>query len=216
MDFDVLAALPEHVRGRVEQAGTLRRYHRGEVVFHAGDVGESLHFIRTGLAAVRVETAEGDVSIINVLQPGSTFGELALVHPEETRTATIAALTDLVTLSLRRSAFETLRMEHPQVDRLLILALAYHVERLSRLLIEAQREDVPHRLVRRLADLAPSADVLAYSVPLTQEELASVVGTTRPSVNHALKRLTARGLVSLQRGEVTVVDAVALRALCGR
>lgn len=208
-----MAGLPAHIRDRVEQSGALRGYRRGEVVFHAGDVGESIHFVREGLAAVRIETAEGDVSILHVLQPGSTFGELALVHPEESRTATIAALTDLVTLSLRRSAFESLRHDHPEVDRLLVLALAHHVERLSRLLIEAQREDVPHRLVRRLAELAPSGEVAAYGVPMTQEELSSLVGTTRPSVNKALRRLEARGLVSLQRGAVTVVDAAALHAL---
>jgi CRP-like cAMP-binding protein len=169
--------------------------------------------VREGMAVVRLTTADGDVSTVNVLRAGSTFGEAALILDAQTRTATVAALTDLSTLMWRRSTFEQLRADHPEVDRVLLLGLTQHVERLTKLLVEAHREDVPHRLLRRLYELAPGPQDTAYDVPMTQEELASLVGTTRPSANHALKRLEARGLVTMSRGTVRVVDPARLRSL---
>src|SRR5690242_7713182 len=73
------------------------RYERGEIVFHEGDLAGALHLIDRGRVAVCLTTPSGEVGIIDVLQPGETFGEQALVDGVGERTATVTALEHAVT-----------------------------------------------------------------------------------------------------------------------
>src|SRR3954452_3150160 len=81
-------------------ACTLKRYHRGEVVFHEGDPAGALHLIDRGRVAVRLTTPLGDVGTLDVLQAGDTFGEQALVDGIGERTATVTAIERAETLAL--------------------------------------------------------------------------------------------------------------------
>ena len=59
-----------------------RRYARGDTIFHEGDPAGALHMLDRGHVAIRLTTWLGDESIIDVLRPGDTFGEHALIHGE--------------------------------------------------------------------------------------------------------------------------------------
>ena len=99
----------------LRQAGRRRTFSRGEVVFHEGDPGDSLHRVTRGRFAARVTTPLGDVATFAVHAPGDVFGLLAVLHPEARRTATVAALERGETFALPASAFARLRAAHPGV-----------------------------------------------------------------------------------------------------
>lgn len=189
-------------------AARRRRFTRNEVVFHEGDPGDSLHLIVKGYVAVRATTRLGDVVTLAVLGPGQPFGELALLTGDAERTASVVALDAVETLSWRRPQIEELRASSPDVDRFLIEILTEQVQRLSGLLVEALHLPVETRLVKRLAALVELYDPEADEVilPVTQEDLASLAGTTRPTANRVLKGLEASGLIQLARGRTVVVD----------
>jgi len=86
---DVFAGVPEQ---ELRQAGRRRKFSRGEVVFHEGDVGDSVHRVTSGRFAARITTPLGDVAMFAVHSPGEVFGLLAVLHPESRRTATVGAL----------------------------------------------------------------------------------------------------------------------------
>ena len=85
---------------------------------------------------------------------------------------------------------------------LLVHALAARVHRLSDLLVEALYVSADVRVLRRLTELASS---YADSIPLTQEELAGLAGTSRATVDRVLRDAARRGEVELRRGRVTVL-----------
>lgn len=213
MAWPFLEGVPEEDRRRLLAATTRRRFARREVLFHEGDPGDTVHLVDRGRVAVRVTTPRGDVATLRVRGAGEVIGELALLHDASRRTATVVALERTETLTLHRDAFGDLRRRHPSVDDFLVSVLADEVRRLSSLLVEALYVPVETRVVRRLVDLAGdyTSGEAAAEIPLTQEDLASLAGTSRATVNKVLGGLERDGVVTGARGRITVRDLEALR-----
>jgi CRP/FNR family cyclic AMP-dependent transcriptional regulator len=204
-EWPLLRHLPPEERRKLLAAGRGHHFARREVIFHEGDPGDSLHLIQRGRVAIRVTTPMGDVATLTVVGPGQTFGELALLDEAAIRTATVIALERTQTWGLHRDQFNRLRAEHPGVDRVLIELLAGYVRRLSDQLVQALYLPADKRVVRAVVELA---DVYRdrHDIPLTQEDLASLAGTSRATANRVLGDLERLGALAVARGRVTVLD----------
>lgn len=191
-----------------------RRFSRGEVVFHRDDPADSLHLVQKGRFAVKVMTPLGDVATLAVRGPGDSFGEMALVAEDARRAATVAALEEAETFAVYQAEFHRLRKEHPQVNQVLIAFLAGEVRRQNELLLEALYVPVERRVLRRLVELVASYESRGNEIPLTQEQLAELAGTSRATVNKVLREEQERGTVELRRGKTLVLqpDELARRA----
>jgi CRP/FNR family cyclic AMP-dependent transcriptional regulator len=213
MDWPLLTGIPEEDVRRLLAIARRRTFARGEVVFHEHDPADSLHLVAKGRFAVRITTPLGDSALLGLRGPGESFGELALVSgPEAVRSATVAALEAAETHAVYRREFDALRREHPRVGEVLVALLAESVRRTNALLLDAYYAAAETRVLRRLVDL--TAVFADGEVRLTQEDLASLAGTSRATVNRVLRDAEERGAVELRRG-VTVVrdpDALARRA----
>ncbi len=179
---------------------------------HEGDPGDCLHLITTGRLIVRVTTPLGHTATLSLLNTGDSFGELALLSPEARRTATVVAVEDTDTLTLSRAQLARLRRDHPQIDRILTNTLAAQVRRLSAMVLEALYLPVDERVIRRLAQLARAygGNAAIAEIRLTQDDLASMAGTTRATANKVLRELEDRRVLTLGRGTITVTDRPAL------
>ena len=207
MEWPLLSEIPEAERRSLLSHARRHRFTKGEVVFHEGDPAESLHLVDRGKAAVRLVTQLGDIHIIRVVPQGGWFGELALITGSP-RNATVAALEPLETLSLHRSHLDEVRAHFPAFDQVLTSSLTSEVRRLSSALLEALFIPVEQRAYRRLSEL-----VALYRdgerpvvIPFTQEEVAQIVGTTRPTINKVLKSAAANGILKLRRGSIEIID----------
>lgn len=213
MGWRVLEGVPDEDVRQLLSIARRRTFRRGEVVFHVYDVADTLHLVVAGRFAVRVQTALGDVAILAVLGPGDMFGELALIGDESRRTATVEALEAGETRSIHRPDWDRLRAAHPSVTDVLVAILAGGMKRLSTHLLEALYTPADKRVLRRLVELAelyaPGAE--EASIPLRQEDLASIAGTSRATVNRVLRDEEERGSVRLERGRTTVLDRAALQ-----
>jgi CRP/FNR family cyclic AMP-dependent transcriptional regulator len=207
-----LKGLDDATRQRLIATGRPRRFRAREIICHEGDPGDSFHIVMSGRLAVHVTTPLGHSATLSLLGPGDTFGELALLDPASLRTATVVALEEAHTLSLTRAQLDELRRHHPQIDRFLTETLAGYVRRLSAMVLEALYLPVDVRIARRLARLASmyaGADGTA-EIRLTQDDLAGMAGTTRATTNKVLQDLASRGVLSLSRGRIVVLDRLAL------
>jgi len=217
MDWPVLASLPpEERRGLV--AGLRRRsYHRDEVIVHQGDPADTLHLIAAGHVSVRVTLPGGEFVVLAIDGPGEAFGEIALVGSPHARGATVIALEQCETLSLGRDEFHRLRISFPGIDRFLVELLAARVERLNNYLLEALYVPAERRVLRRLLHLCElyQGDDQRIVIPVTQEMLANLAGTTRPTANQVLRRLVASDIVSISRSQIVVFDRQSLHQRAG-
>lgn len=185
-----------------------RRFRRGDTIFHEGDPAESLHLVDVGHVAVRTTTPSGDVATLRLIGPGDHFGDLAFVDASR-RSATIVAVNRVETLELAFRDLERFRVEHPRFERVLLAMLARNIRRLSANLRETMYLPVTARVARRLDELVELFD--GGTIPLTQDDLAGLAGTTRQSVNQVLVELRDDGIVDVGRGRVTVIDRAALQ-----
>jgi CRP/FNR family transcriptional regulator, cyclic AMP receptor protein len=207
--FDGLA--PENV-DRMLAAARRVRLSRGEILFHEGDRAESVYLIESGKVAARISTPDGALVTVAVLGPGSAVGELALLGDNERRTATVQAVEPVVALALLRRDFAELRRQHPSVTEFLVTSLAATVRRLDAQLVEAFHLPAEARIRRRLHALAQVYDKgsRVIEVDLTQEELAQLAGTTRPTLNRVLREEERRGTLQLRRGRIVILDRAQL------
>lgn len=210
----VFDRLPEAERVALRRAAVRRKYTKGTTIFHEGDLGDVVHVIDAGHVAIRQSTPMGEVVTLNVLGPGESFGEQALLAPDARRTASVVCIDAVQTLAIGKVEFEDLRDRLPAVDRFLVEVLATQVRRLSTQLVEALHIDADTRVLRRVVALARVFGT--PTLPVTQDDIASMAGTTRPTANRALKAVEEAGLIELGRGRITVVDLDGLAAKAGR
>jgi CRP/FNR family transcriptional regulator, cyclic AMP receptor protein len=208
VDWQLFAGVPSEDVRRVLASARRRTFSRGEVVFHRGDPGDSVHLVSKGRFAVRVITPLGDTATLAVVGPGSWFGELALLSDDAIRSATVSALEPCETFALHRTDFLRLRREHPGATDVVIALLAEELRRMNERLVEALYVDSERRVRRRLLELAEEyrADEASVVIPLTQEELAGLAGTSRATVNRVLRDEETRGSIELHRGKTVILD----------
>ncbi|HEX3087720.1 MAG TPA: Crp/Fnr family transcriptional regulator [Ilumatobacteraceae bacterium] len=192
-----------------------RRFARGQVIFHEGDPGDTLHLIVKGHVSIKTSTPRGDQAILRVLGPDDVFGEFALISPAP-RAATVTALDATETMMLDRESFTALRKERPCVDDFLITASVAEVRRLSAALVEALYLPVETRVLRRVHELAEMYrnGEATTCVPLGQDEIAQLAGVTRQTVNKVLAKAQQDGALHIERGRIEIVDHEEIRRRC--
>lgn len=204
------ALLTDDERADFIRRTTARRFARNEVVFHEGDPADSLHLVERGLFVARSSSSLGHVLIVNVFPAGAVFGELSLILPDTTRSATIVALQPGATRMLRRADLDALR-DGPlgrKLDRYLLSALAERNRALTTQVVELLFTPSWRRVQRQLLSL----DTLGIAdhgdgwIRLSQDELAMLTATTRATVNRVLRDLARQGVIELGRGRSRVTD----------
>jgi CRP/FNR family transcriptional regulator, cyclic AMP receptor protein len=214
VEWPLLAGMSEGEVRRLLAIARRRTFGKGEVVFHRDDPADSLHLVVRGRFGARVLTPLGDSVLVDVLGPGQAFGELALLLPDARRSATVEALEPGETRSVFRDDFASLQREHPAVKDVLLRLLAEQLRRVTDRLVEAHHVDAETRVRRRLVELAATYE--GGVVPLTQEDLAALAGTSRATVNRVLREEVSAGAVALARGRTTVLDPDGLERRCRR
>jgi CRP-like cAMP-binding protein len=216
VEWELLADVPPNALRTLLGVARRRTFARHEVVFHRGDPADSLQLISKGRFSVQIATPLGDIATLSVRGPGEAFGELALLGRESKRSATVSAIEPGETYSVYRGDFERLRREYPSVNDVLIGILAEHLRRLSEQLIEAHYVPANRRVLRRVCEMAKlyGGSPNAVVVPLTQEDIAGLAGTSRATVNRVLRDEERRGTVELRRAKTIVLkpDELSRRA----
>ena len=186
------------------------------MLFHESDPGDTVHLIVRGRAAVQVATALGSAVTLDVLGPGDVVGELALLGPDERRSASVAALDAVDTIAVSRPAFDELRNQVPALNEFVLQLLGRRNRQLVVRLGELASVTADVRVLRRLLDVAglagPGASTGTISVPITQDDLAGLAATTRETVNRTLRRQVELDTLELSRGRVVVHDLERLRS----
>lgn len=208
--------LTEQERQDVQRHTRERRFARNEVVFHEGDPGDALHIVERGLFVARSSDTLGHILTVNVFQPGSVFGELAVLAPGAPRSATIVAITEGRTRCLRRVELNELRNRSAgrHIDELLMSAMANRVGQLTAQVVELCFTPTTKRVRRQLLrlDELGLADEGSGWIRLGQGELAMMTATTRATVNRVLRDLEKAGVLEVARGRLRINDRMALAA----
>jgi CRP-like cAMP-binding protein len=197
---------------RIAELAVQRAYRSGEVVFSQGDPGDALYAVVTGKIRISAGAADGREIFLNIMEPGDTFGEIALLDGG-TRTASATAMIQSDLVSIRREHFLAVLEREPRVALELLRLCGERLRWTSGLAEDAALLDAPARLAKRLLSLAQAhgqRTAKGVTLRISQEELASFLGVSRQVVNQYLQDWKGRAWVDLGRGSVTVRNEAAL------
>lgn len=201
--------LPSHELARFAELVRERAYPRGSVILFQDDPGDSLYVLRTGRVKVVLIGEDGREVILGVLEPGSHFGELALID-DQPRSAHVIAMDDAQLLILRRDDFRRRVEESPSVAWALLTELSRRLRRADQKIGGLVLLDVPGRIARLLLDLAQEAGGDTIEKVLTHQTIAQMIGASRETVSRAMKEFQDSGLISVVRRRIAVADRAAL------
>lgn len=128
----LFAGLPEHSRALLAGATARRTYKAGDLIFHKGDPGDTLHIVVSGLIKVFL-TTDGDQEdeiVIAILGPGQFVGELSLLDGRP-RSASVQAVETVETLVVPRDRFLTALRANPQALEALVMTLATRLREMN-------------------------------------------------------------------------------------
>ena len=201
---------------RVASLATRRVYRKGSTIFAQGDPGDALFGVASGRVRISATGAGGQEVFLNIMEPGDTFGEIAVMDGL-TRTAGAAALDDAALIVIKRRDFLRLLEREPQLAIHLLKLLCARLRWTSELVEESAFLAGPARLAKRLLILASlhgrAARVGHLELRISQAELARFLGITRQIVNQHLSDWRRHGWVDLGRSQIVIRDADALRRM---
>ena len=204
----LFAALPEEVRAGLRDQMEIRNYDRGEILFRQGDAATEMFVVLDGRIAIATQAGDGREAVVAVLENGGLFGELALFD-DAPRSADGRALTDSTVAALAYEPVREALRARPELLWVMVRLLAERLRATDEALADAVFLDVPARTAKRLLELAGDQDV--FSIPMTQEELASMIGASRERVNKALALFARLGWLETEgRGRYKILDRQSL------
>jgi CRP/FNR family transcriptional regulator len=196
-----------------------RRHNRHDIIRSQGDPADHVYFLVEGWVACRLETADGGHQIVKVHLPGDVLGaaSLALTHAAESLVALNPTSIDVIPSnrlgelfgrSPRLAAAMFLAAQQERIwlmDRLMSIGRTSAAQRLAAFLVS---------IYERLSKIAP-LETPSFDLPLSQNELADVLGITTVHANRTLRQLEQAGMISRSGRSVTLEDVDALCSFSG-
>jgi CRP/FNR family transcriptional regulator, cyclic AMP receptor protein len=209
--------LSDEAREALLARGRIKEYAANDVIFLAGQHGESILAILRGSIRISVPTVDGKDIVLAILGPGEICGEVALLDRAE-RTADARAAIDCTVVAIDRRDALALLGQHPDGWTILIEMLCQRLSSADQQIAEFALAPVSVRLAKALLRLATSdgqtADGAAREcIHLSQLELANVIGTTRETVNKYLRRWQRQGCLQIGDRRIVVTNRPAVEKL---
>lgn len=207
---NLFAVLSDAEMEAVLEFGKIRRAVAEERIFAKGDPGDSLYVILRGRVAVQTESDEAKVMLLNILDTGALFGEIAMLDGGE-RTATVVAQEPTELLRIDRRDFMPFLSQRADLCIRLLGVLCERVRWTSAIIEDTVFLNVPRRLAKRILMLAqsygrPTEAGTRITTFVSQEDLANMLGVSRESVNKTLKSFQAAGAIIYRNGFIVVQD----------
>ena len=203
--------LGREAHDRIAAYATTRHVARGETIFMKGDAGASLFAVCSGTVEVLVPSAEGKNAVMNLVQAGEIFGEIALLDGQP-RTADALAFTDCTLMVLERRDFLPLLREQPEIAVKLLEILCARIRRTTEQVEELMFLNLERRVAKALLRLEKSSQT-PYRISITQRALSEIVGVSREETNKQLQLWSRDEIVRLERGGIVVLRAAALQQI---
>ncbi|MGK2948782.1 MAG: Crp/Fnr family transcriptional regulator [Acidimicrobiales bacterium] len=209
MDIDLIrgtelfAELDDAALAQVAAAGSSRELRRGDVIFAEGDEPANLYVVEDGRIAIASKSDDGRESVFALMERGELFGEMGLLDGLG-RSAEARALEPSQIIEIPYGPVRTTFEARPELLWGVVALLAGRLRSMDSALADSVFLDVTGRTAKRLLDLGGEAD--EFLLPVTQEELAGMVGASRERVNKAIASFVRLGWIDQAERRYVILD----------
>jgi len=185
-----------------------RTFRNGEVIFHRDDPGQVLYVIKEGKVKICLISPDGQEISLVVFGKGECFGELTILDGLP-RSADAVALEKVECYTLQRSDFHQAIIKNPKIAIQVLEVLSKRLRTTDNMVEDLIFLDVYGRVAKKLLELADTHGTKVENgtridVRLTQQELASMVGASRESVNKVMGYFTDKNFISTDKHRITL------------
>jgi CRP/FNR family cyclic AMP-dependent transcriptional regulator len=192
-NFDPKAFLATASRGR-----TVSKYRKGDAVFLQEGTADAVFYVQKGKIKITVESKQGKEAVIAILGPGEFFGEGCLIG-QPLRLATARTMTESEVTRVSKAEMVRVLHEEPSFGELFTAYLLTRNNRIEEDLVDQLFNSSEKRLARTLlllANFGKDGGPQPITIPMGQETLAEIIGTTRPRVSHFMNKFRKLGFIS--------------------
>ena len=208
----LFANLDEASLAALSKACSRRSLERGDVLFHQDDEPGSIYIVVSGRIAIANRSFDGRESMVALMEDGDLFGEMGFFDEGRGRSADARALEPSELIELPFEPIRELFNAQPELLWGVMQMLSQRVRAMDNALADSVFLDVTGRTAKRLLEMAGEED--EFELPLTQEELAGMVGASRERVNKSINQFIKLGwLTQTDRGyRITNRDQLTIRS----
>ncbi|MEX2627933.1 MAG: Crp/Fnr family transcriptional regulator, partial [Ilumatobacteraceae bacterium] len=182
-DTDFFADAPTELLAPIAASGVERHLIRGDLLYNEGEPPDSIHMVLRGRLAIAIANPiDRRESVVALMEVGDLFGELGMLDGGP-RSALARAIEPTVVLEIPYEPVLEMFEQNPKLLWNATRLLAQRLRATDEALADSVFLDVTGRTAKRLLELAEGAD--EFTLPVTQEELAGMVGASRERVNKA-------------------------------
>ena len=212
----LFAGMPDEIVEKIARLTSFRIYSAGEYLCHKGDVGDELFIIRQGLVKIVLTSFEGREIILALLKEGDFLGELSLIDGEP-RSADAIAVENTEVIIIGKTCFEKLLRENEQLRNEILRVLARRLRQTNENLLDSFLP-LLLKVTKRIVVLAEKyarheGSESFIEIPLSQQQLADMVGASREAVNRCVKVLREHEVINWRKKRLKVTDLKGLKAL---
>jgi CRP/FNR family transcriptional regulator len=205
---------------RAQEIAIRRHFAKKSVVFREGDPKAAVFFIEEGIVKTSKTDEDGQERIVSLLQSGDMFPHTGFFN-QTPYPATAVTLTDARLLAIPVRAFERLITAMPSIAAKVIDVMGAKIRELQQKLQDVTGHNVNGRIVSFLIGLADRhgevrGSTVRIQLPITNQELASAIGTSRETVNRLLNTLKKQGIVEHNRSEMNILNLDGLKEWAAR
>jgi CRP-like cAMP-binding protein len=191
-EVELFADLTPDELARLVASARERDLQRGDVLFSEGDEPDQLFVVASGRIAIANKSVDGRESMVALMERGDLFGEMALFD-QLGRSAEARALEASRVIAIPFGPLQDMYSARPQLLWTVVRLLAGRLRNTDEALADSVFLDVTGRTAKRLLEVAAGAD--EFQLPVTQEELAGMVGASRERVNKAIASFIRLGWI---------------------
>ena len=197
----------------------VERYPAGEEIYAKGAPGQSMMVVLRGTAKMSSVSLDGKEIVFNIMHPGESFGEIAILDGKE-RSADAVAMSNCELLVVNRRDFLPMLEKHADICMTLLVILCQRLRQTSEQVEDILFRDLEARIAKNLLHLAETSGLvskegLSVDLHLSQRELGNIAGGSRESVNKHLQAWHRAGWIDLSKGSIVIRDIAAIERLAG-
>lgn len=197
----IFSILKEEQLAEVTDKINIKKFKKGEMLFFEGDISDKLFLINKGKIKAFRYTKDGKEQIIYILAEGDFIGDMSLIKEGEFK-FNAEAMEDSHVCILTKDDFDKILLNNPDIALKILKVIHDRVVNLEDQIQRLGTKDIESRLAGLLLSLikdfgTPKEKVVELDIPLSREDMANYIGSTRETVSRKLSSLQDEGIIDL-------------------
>lgn len=202
----------------IEKIAFEKNYQKGEYIFFEGDPGNKFFIIKSGQVKLTKMIADGSEQILNIFSDNDIIAEI-VAFDKGNYPASAITITETTMIVFAQTELENLILKYPNIAIKLLREMSGRLRRAQKNVRDLALKDSSAKVAELLLFLSQKyglkndKDQISLNIALTQQELASMIGSSRETVSRILNQFENKGLIKTSRKKILIYQLEKLKNL---